>query len=87
MRNTLGTAPKAHFLAEVVPSLPANGALPTGQADLQRDSVPDPEARDAGTDGRDDARGFVAKREWAAGTEVTIGEPFIIGDVGAADAR
>lgn len=86
MRDALGAAPEAHFLTQVVPSLPANGALPTGQANLQRDPVPDPEARDAGANGHDDARGLVAKGEWAAGAEIAIGELFIVGDVGAADA-
>ena len=87
MRDTLGAAPEAHFLTEVVPSFPANGTLPTGQTDLQRDSVPDPEAGDSRTNGYDDARGLVAQGEGAAGTEVAIGELFIVRDIGAADAR
>jgi hypothetical protein len=41
MRDALCTTPELHLFAEIIPSLPADGTLPAGNAHLESNSVTD----------------------------------------------
>ena len=81
MREALCTTPKAHFLAEIVAAFPADTALSTRDAHLKRHSITKLEAAHLRADGDDRARRLVAKGQWLAGAEVTIGELLVVGDI------
>ena len=81
MREALRTTPEPHFLAEIVAAFPADAALSTRDAHLQRHPITKLEAAHLRADGNDSAGGLMAKGERLAGAEVAIGELLVIGDV------
>ena len=55
MRHALGATTETHPFAQVVPSLAADATLAAGDADLERDTVPDIEPHCPGTNSHHDA--------------------------------
>lgn len=86
MRNTLCTTPEPHLLAKIIPSLPANGTLPTRNAHLEGDSIAECKAIDLRTDSNNYTRRFVTKRERSASTKVAVGELLVVADIRSAYA-
>ena len=85
MRHTLRTTSKPHLLTEIIPPLPANCALATGNTNFKCHAVANGKAIDACADADDYARGFMTEGERCTGAEIAIGEFLIVGYVGAAD--
>jgi len=84
--DALRAAPKPKLLAKIVAALGADRAAATRDSDLKRNSVAKLEARNLGPY-RDDHPGrLVSQRQRMDSTEVAVGEFFVVGDIGAADA-
>jgi hypothetical protein len=78
VRDALRAASEAHLLAEIVPSFPADVALQTRNADLECHPVSKSEAIDPRADGNNLSRRLMAKRQWVAGTKITIGKLLVV---------
>lgn len=83
----LRAAPEPHLVAQVISPPATCRALPTGDADLQGDTVPHCKATHLGADGYHDPGGLMAQRERLAGTEIAIGELVVVRHVRATYTR
>lgn len=81
VRIALRTTPETQLLAEVIPAFAADGALPACNAHLQGNSVSYLEPSHLWSDGDNLAGRLVAQRQWVAGTEIAIGELFVVGNI------
>ncbi len=61
MRHAFRTTPESHFLAQIISSFSANGALAARNADFKRNSVADREAIDLWTNAHNYTGRFMAK--------------------------
>ena len=78
VRVTLGAAPEAHLLAEVVSALPADPALTAGNTNLESNSITQLEASHLGSNGNNFTRRLMAQGEWVAGAEIAIGKLLVV---------
>ena len=71
---------EAHVLAEVVAALCTEGAVVAHDAGLDRDALAGNEVLDTGTDGGDDASGFMAEDEGRLDDKVAVASVGVVVD-------
>lgn len=86
MGHTLCTTPESHLLAKIISSFPANGTLPTGNANLKGDSISNLESIDLSPNAYHYSRRLMAKRQRSTSTEVAVGKLLVVAHVTATDA-
>jgi len=81
MGDTFGTTPEPHFLAEIIPSFPADSTLATRNSNLERNSITKNEAIDLGPNSYHHTGRFMPKGQRRASTEISIGELLIVAHI------
>jgi hypothetical protein len=86
MGHALCATPESHLLAEIIPTFPADSALPTWDSHFECDSITNMKAIDLRSNAHYYAGRFMPKRQWCAGAKVSIGKFLVVADIRSANA-